>query len=81
MLLFTLLTNDCAAIFHDNFWCLKFLLVLGMAIGSLWLPNDPVIDGYMTFARFVSIPFLAYKAVLIILVAYAINDRLVSNVN
>ena len=74
MLLLTSLRNDCAAIIHDGFWCFKLLLVLIMAVGSLWIPNDPIIIGYMKLARYVTIPFLADQAVLIILIAYAINE-------
>jgi Serine incorporator (Serinc) len=52
--------NDTAAIIHDGWWCLKFLFVAALFVGSMWIPNSPVIIGYMKFARVVSVFFLAY---------------------
>ncbi len=52
--------NDTAAIIHDGWWCLKFLIVAALFVGSMWIPNTPVIIGYMKFARVVSVFFLAY---------------------
>lgn len=52
--------NDTAAIIHDGWWCLKCLIVAALFVGSMWIPNEPVIIGYMKFARIVSVAFLAY---------------------
>ncbi len=46
----------------------------------MWIPNDPVMNGYMTFSKWVSIVFLTYQAALILIMAYILNDALVSNV-
>lgn len=73
-----LFRNDAASIFHDGCWTLKFLAVTGFFIGSLWINNDFFI-GYMSVARYVSIPFLIIQAMLMLIVAYNVNDTLVGN--
>ena len=80
MLIIVSLRNDFAAAFHDGCWGMKFLIVLGITIASLWIPNDPVMMGYLKFARVVSVFFLMYQALLVLVVAYTLNDLLVSNV-
>jgi hypothetical protein len=79
-LVFTVILSrgDAAAIFHDGCWLFKSLLVLGGFIGSMWISND-FFHGYMTFARYVSIIFLIYQALLMLVVAYKINEVLVAN--
>jgi len=52
-----LFRNTMAALFHDGCWGIKFLLVLAAFIGTLWIDNE-FFKGYMSFARYVSIPFL-----------------------
>ena len=56
----TCLRNNGAAMFHDGCWLAKSLIVLGLTTALLWVPNDPVIIGYMKFARWISIAFLTY---------------------
>jgi len=73
--------NDCAAVIHDGWWTLKFLIVAALFIGSLYIDNDPFMIGYMQFSRVVSVIFLAYQAVLMLIVAYVINEALVKGVN
>ena len=80
MLVIVSLRNNFAAAFHDGCWGAKFLIVAGILIASLWIPNDPVMEGYLEFARIVSIFFLMYQALLILVLAYSLNDLLVSNV-
>ena len=60
MLIITSLRNNFAASFHDGCWSAKFLIVAGILVASLWIPNDPVMNGYLEFARIVSIFFLMY---------------------
>ena len=67
-----------AALFHDGCWCIKFLIVFAAFIGTLWIDNE-FFKGYMSFARYVSIPFLIVQAMLMLIVAYTINDTLVGN--
>ena len=44
----------------------------------MWIPNDPVFTGYMQFAQVVSVFFLSYQAVLLLVVFYLINGYLVN---
>ena len=81
ILIVTLFRNKFAAMIHDGFWTLKALIVLGIFIGSCWIPNDPTMNGYMTFAKWVSVIYLSYQAILILAFAYVINDALVDNMN
>ena len=60
MFLITLMRNDTAAILHDGWWTLKFLIVAVLFVTSMWIPNLPVLVGYMKFARIFSIFFLIY---------------------
>ena len=46
----------------------------------MWIPNSFII-GYMKFSRVFSVFFLFYQAILMLIVAYVINDVLVSNVS
>jgi hypothetical protein len=69
--------NDAAAIIHDGWWCLKTLFVAALFVGSMWIPNTPVIIGYMKFARIISVLFLSYQGLLMLIVAYVINFSLV----
>jgi hypothetical protein len=70
--------NDTAAIIHDGWWTLKFFIVAALFIGSFWIPNAPTITGYMEFARYVSVIYLSYQAMLMLIVAYVINNGLVT---
>ena len=80
MLIIVSLRTSFAAAFHDGCWGTKFLMIAGILVASLWIPNDPVINGYMEAARIISVVFLMYQALLVLLLAYSINDVLVSNV-
>lgn len=55
-----LFRNDAAAVIHDGWWGLKFFIVGGLFVGSMWIPNYPLIIGYMKFARIFSVIFLGY---------------------
>ena len=46
-LLLILPKTDCAAMYHDGFWSIKFLMVAALFIGSMWIPNVNFFDGYM----------------------------------
>jgi len=80
MLIICSLRTDFAAAFHDGCWGTKFIIVFAIWAASLWIPNDPVMNGYLQFARIVSVIFLFYQALLILVLAYSLNDLLVSNV-
>ena len=70
--------NDMAAIFHDGCWLFKNMMIFCFFIGMLFVRNE-FFRGYASFARYVSIIFLFYQAILILIVAYKVNSRLVSN--
>lgn len=67
--------SKIAAAFHDGCWCFKTLLVVGGYIGSMWISND-FIKGYLYFAEVLSAIFLLYQGLLILIVAYKVNDTL-----
>jgi hypothetical protein len=56
----------------------KFLIVMVGFAGTLWIPNS-FFKGYMEFSRYVSIIFLLVQAMLMLIVAYKINETLVKN--
>ena len=70
--------NQFSALFHDGCWLLKSLFVLGFFVATMWIPNH-FFEGFSTFARYVSIVFLIYQALLMLVVAYKINEVLVRN--
>jgi hypothetical protein len=70
--------NTAAAIFHDGCWGFKYLIVFTAFIISLWIPNS-FFSGYMEFSRIVSILFLLLQAMLMLVVAYTLNETLVGN--
>lgn len=70
--------NTAASIFHDGCWGAKFLIVFAFFIGTMWIDNE-FFRGYMSFARIVSIAFLLVQALLMLVVAYKVNEALVGN--
>jgi hypothetical protein len=52
--------------------------VFGGFVASQWLPNYNFIEGYMQMARVVSLLFLIYQAILMLIVAMVINSALVT---
>lgn len=72
--------NDFVAIFHDGCWSLKSLFVFVFWITSMWFSNQ-FMHGYFAFTRWVSLVFLIYQALLMLVVAYKINSSLVESVN
>lgn len=78
ILLITLFKNDTAAVIHDGWWTLKFFLVAVLFGSSFFIPNHPVIDYYLEGARYVSVMYLKYQAMHILVLAYVINNSLVN---
>lgn len=76
--LITLIRNDTAAIIHDGWWTLKSIIVGGLFIGSFFISNDPFFLGYMEFSRYVSVIYLSFQAMLMLIVCYLINNSLVT---
>ena len=77
--LVTLARNHCAAVVHDGWWALKFLFVGVFFACTMWI-NDSFFQGYMEFSRIFSVFFLSYQAILMLIVAYVVNQVLVDNV-
>ena len=71
--------NEAAAAFHDGCWLTKFLLMSGIYVGSFSLPNHFFLSTYMSLSKYASTIFLVYQGLLMLVVAYKINDLLVSN--
>jgi hypothetical protein len=70
--------NTFASVFHDGCWLLKFVAVMVAFGASLWIPNS-FFEWYMVLSRYVSIVFLLAQALLMMVVAYKINDKFVGN--
>ena len=70
--------NTAASVFHDGCWGFKFIAVLIFFIITMWIPNS-FFEGYMIFSRVVSILFLLIQALLMLVVAYKINETLIGN--
>lgn len=73
--------NDIVAAFHDGCWGTKTILVCTIFIISLWFSNDFIMGGFLKLTKWISMIFLLYQALLMLIVAYKINDALVSNAN
>ena len=72
--------NDMAAAFNNGWWCFKSLLVAGWLVGSLWMQNEPFFSTYLNICQVVSWIYLAAQDLLMLIVAYTINDLLVKKV-
>ena len=58
------------------------LFVLGFFLASFWIPNDPFFENfYVNMACVLSLAFLAFQALYILVCAVLVNERLVKNVN
>ena len=72
--------NGPAAAFHDGCWGTKYALVgAGYVATIYWLPNGFVMGFYLTLTEWISVFFLIYQALLMLIVAYKVNDVLVHN--
>ncbi|CDW84436.1 UNKNOWN [Stylonychia lemnae] len=77
MILLTILPKiPCSSIFHDGCWTIKFLIVVAIYIAVFWIPNN-FYWGWAHFARIVSGLYLIIQVILLIIVAYSLNDKLV----
>lgn len=74
----TLTRGTFASVFHDGCWMLKFIAVFVAFAAALYIPNS-FFQGYMEFSRYVSVIFLFAQALLMLIVAYKINEGLVGN--
>ena len=79
MFLMILARNDMVAAIHDGCWGTKFGLVCLLYTASFWYGNDFFLIGYLNLTKWVGTMFLIYQALLMLIVAYKINEQLVSN--
>lgn len=77
MFLIILARNDMVASIHDGCWGSKFGLVVLLFLASFWYGNDFFVIGYLNLTKWVGTIFLIYQALLMLIVAYKINDQLV----
>jgi hypothetical protein len=70
--------NEMAAAFHDGCWMAKSLLVAAGFIGSMWIPQAFMVM-YLNLAKWLSALYVLYQGLLILIVAYKINEQLVRN--
>jgi hypothetical protein len=76
--LITLARNKMAGEIHDGCWGTKFLLVGATYVATFWIDAD-FFNSYCTLASYVSVVFLIYQALLILVVSFKINNTLVRN--
>jgi len=69
----------CSSAFHDGCWFFKFLFVIGVYIGVFWIPNN-FYWGWAWLCRVVSGLYLVLQILLLVVVAYTVNDKLVTAV-
>lgn len=81
MLLVTMCRNKPAADFHDGCWCFKLLLFSAVFFGSFFIPNDPFFSSfYMNMACVLSLGFLGFQALYIMVCALLVNEHLFKNI-
>lgn len=74
----TLARNEMAGAFHDGCWGFKSFLVGACFVGSFWIDSS-FFTTFANIAKYVSVVFLVYQALLMLVVSYKINGTLVSN--
>jgi hypothetical protein len=70
--------TQMAAAFHDGCWCFKSCLVFAGYVASMWISND-FMQGYLIMAQWLSAMYLVYQGLLMLIVAYKVNDTLFQN--
>jgi hypothetical protein len=79
MFLLILARNEIVAAIHDGCWAVKFTVVCLLYIASFWYGNDFFMIGYLNLTAWIGAFFLIYQALLMLVVAYKINEQLVKN--
>jgi hypothetical protein len=78
MFLLCLTRSNPIAVFHDGCWGTKFLLVFVLFVASIWILPVSFLKAWGDFSRVASAVFLAFQALLVLILAYKINDFLVA---
>ena len=66
----------CSSNIHDGWWLAKLIFVIAVYIAVFWIPNR-FYFGWAHFARVVSGIYLIVQELLLIILAFTINDKLV----
>eukprot|EP00560_Eucampia_antarctica_P006124 CAMPEP_0197825010 /NCGR_PEP_ID=MMETSP1437-20131217/2160_1 /TAXON_ID=49252 ORGANISM="Eucampia antarctica, Strain CCMP1452" /NCGR_SAMPLE_ID=MMETSP1437 /ASSEMBLY_ACC=CAM_ASM_001096 /LENGTH=418 /DNA_ID=CAMNT_0043424839 /DNA_START=129 /DNA_END=1382 /DNA_ORIENTATION=+ len=72
----------CKPSFNRKFWILKFLIYLALVTATIFIPNDPLFTPiFINVARAVAAMFIIFQQVIIIDMAYNVNESWVQNAN
>ena len=80
VILFSLISKDCAKVFNLDCWSFKILLVMVLYFSMFFIPNTLFLI-YAEISRYLSILFLIYQALVIISFAHIINISLVEKLD
>ena len=72
LFLICLFKSKVSSAIHEGVWPIKFLVVIGIFIGTLFITNS-FFKGYGYFAMVMSFFFLVYEMILLIEIAYSWN--------
>ena len=75
MLLFMLPRVRLSMVVNEGCFCLKYLLVVGFFIGSLWI-NNKVFESYSVAARYISILYMVMQSIILIDLFYLAGIKL-----
>ena len=62
MLLVTLTRSRLGMVVNEGLFCMKYLLVVGLFIGFLWVKNDSFFD-YAKASQYISIAYMAIQVI------------------
>lgn len=54
--------NKCAMVINEGLFFVKYVLVLGIFIGFLWIPNSTFLD-YAEASKYLSIAFMILQVI------------------
>lgn len=70
--------NRLAMVINEGCFCFKYLLVVGLFIGSLWLSNGSFAD-FAEASQYISIPFMILQCIILIDLFYLAGIKLVKH--
>lgn len=74
--LFMLCRNKCSQVINEGLFCLKYLLVVGVFIGLLFVDNS-VFEDYATASKYISIVYMILQSIILIDLFYMFSIRMV----
>lgn len=73
--------SQAAALFDDGCWLVKSLALTAIFVGACYIPSEPFFTSFfLGTSRFVSLAFVGYQALAMLVCAYALNERLAKNI-